>query len=93
MADHLGKSLQMVCNANISHPSGDPVASAFGFGKSNITSGVSETEMYEVQPSAATVLKNGGPANNWEVQAILFCNGMCFHATGRPYLFCTFKQK
>jgi type IV secretory pathway TraG/TraD family ATPase VirD4 len=93
MSDHLGKSLQMVCNANISHPSGDLVASALGFGQSNITSGVSEIEMYEVQPSAATALKNGGPANNWEVDAILVCNGMCFHATSRPYLFCTFKQK
>ena len=93
MADHIGRSVQMVCNANISHPSRNAVASAFGFGQSNITSGVSEIYEYEVQPSVATALKNGGPANHWEVQAILFCNGMCFHATGRPYLFCTFKQK
>jgi hypothetical protein len=93
MSDHIGRSLQMVCNANISHPNQKPVASAFGFGQSNITSGVSEIYEYEVQPAEATTLRNGGPTNNYEVDAIVFCNGMCFHATGRPYLFCKFKQK
>jgi hypothetical protein len=93
MADHIGRSLQMVCNANISHPPGGTSSSVLGFGQSNITSGVSEIYEYEVQPSVATSLRNGGPANRWQVEAIVFCSGMCFHATGRPYLFCTFRQK
>lgn len=93
MADHIGRAPQFVCNANISHAWCDPVTSVLGLGQSNITSGVSEIYEYEVQPTAAMTLRNGGPANKWEVDAIVCCNGLCFHATGRPYLFCTFKQR
>jgi hypothetical protein len=93
MADHIGKARQLLCNSSISHSGHGPISSAFGYSRANTNSGVSEVYEYEVQPSAATELRNGGPANKWEVDAIVCCNGMCFHATGRPYLFCTFKQK
>jgi hypothetical protein len=93
MADHVGRDRQLLCNSSISQPWDNSISSALGFTRSNINSGVSEVYEYEVQPSAATELRNGGPANRWEVDAIVCCSGMCFHATGRPYLFCIFKQK
>ncbi len=93
MADHIGRSLQMVCNSNISHPGASAFGSPSWRGQSNITSGVSEIYEYEVNPSEAMTLRNGGPANKWEVHGIVCINGVCFHATGRPYQFCTFKQK
>lgn len=93
MADHIGRDLQVLCNSSISHPGGGPFSSALGYSHATVNSGVTETYEYLVQPSAATELRNGGPSNQWEVDAIVCCNGVCFHATGKPYLFCTFKQK
>ena len=93
MADHIGRDLQVLCNSTISHPGGGPFSVALGYSHATVNSGVTETFEYLVQPSAATELRNGGPANAWEVDAIVCINGVCFHATGKPYLFCTFKQK
>jgi len=93
MAEHVGKSLQTLCNANISHNGGGPLSSSLGLRQSNVTSGVSESYEYEIQPAEALTWRVGGPGNRWEVQTLVCCNGVCFYATGRPYLLCTFKQK
>jgi hypothetical protein len=93
MADHIGRDRQLVCNSSMSQPSGNPFASALGLGQSNVNSGVSEVFEYLVPPLEATTLRNGGPAHNWEVDAIVARNGMCFRTTGHNFLFCTFKQK
>jgi TraM recognition site of TraD and TraG len=93
MAEQIGRSLQTVCNSNISHQSPNLISSGMGFSPTNITSGVSQLYEWEVQPGTATTLRTGGPANHYEVEAIVFSSGMCFAATGRPYLFATFKQK
>jgi type IV secretory pathway TraG/TraD family ATPase VirD4 len=93
MSEQIGRSLQLVCNSNISHQSSSLLSSGMGFSPANITAGVSQIYEYEIQPATATTLRTGGPANRWEVDAIVFGAGMCFHATGRPYLFATFRQK
>jgi len=93
MSEQIGRSLQLVCNSNISHQSSGLIATGIGASPTNVTSGVSQIYEYEIQPSVATTLRTGGPANNWEVDAIVFSAGLCAHATGRPFLFATFKQK
>ena len=93
MAEQIGRSLQLVCNSNISHQSANLMSSGMGFSPTNITSGVSQVYEYAIQPATATTLRTGGPANRGVVDAIVFSSGMCFAATGQPYLFATFKQK
>jgi hypothetical protein len=93
MASMIGRSRQLVCSSNISRDPTDPISSSLGIGTSHNSSGVSEIFEFEVQPSACTTLRTGGPANHWLVDSIIFSNGSCFNATGRPYLFCTFSQK
>jgi type IV secretory pathway TraG/TraD family ATPase VirD4 len=93
MADLIGKARMHLANASSSRDPSDGVTAALGIGASRTTAGVSEVFEYLVQPSAATKLRTGGPANAWLVDSIIVRSGSCFHATGRPYLFCTFSQK
>lgn len=93
MAEMIGRSRQLVANCSTSEPPTDSFSAALGIGPAHTTSGVSEIFEYEVQPSVCTTFRTGGAANRWLVDALVFCNGACFHATGRPYLFCTFSQK
>jgi hypothetical protein len=93
MAKTIGRTRQLVASANTSHEPTDSVSAMFGIGPSRTSSGVSEIFEFEVQPSVCTKFRTGGPANRWLVDSIIFSNGSCFHATGRPYLFCTFSQR
>jgi hypothetical protein len=93
MAKTIGRTRVLVASANTSHDPTDSMSAMFGIGPSRTTSGVSEVFEYEVPPSICTAFRTGGPANRWLVDSIIFSNGSCFHATGRPYLFCTFSQK
>lgn len=93
MANTIGRSRQIVANSTVSHDSSDSVSAALGIGQSHSSSGVSEVFDFEVPASICSTLRTGGPANRWLVDSIIFSSGACFHATGRPYLFCTFTQK
>jgi hypothetical protein len=93
MASMIGRSRQLVCNSNSSGDPTDPISASLGIGTSHNSSGVSEVFEFEVQPSVCTTLRTGGPGNHWLVDSIIFSNGSCFKATGRPYLFRTFSQK
>jgi type IV secretory pathway TraG/TraD family ATPase VirD4 len=93
MAEVIGRKRVLVASANTSHDPTDSVSAMFGIGPCRTSSGVSEVFEFEVQPSICTTFRTGGPANRWLVDSIIFSNGSCFHATGRPYLFCTFSQK
>ena len=47
---------------------------------------------YDVQPRKFTTLKNGGPGNQYQVEAILTRAGQQFRATGQRWLKVTFDQ-
>lgn len=55
------------------------------------SAGMSEAYEFEVQPSAFTTLRQGGPPD-WLVDAIVVQGGRRFHATGRPWLPVTIRQ-
>ena len=55
-------------------------------------SGLSESVQYKVLPSEFTTLRKGGPANNLEVDGVLFEGGRIWKATGDTYLPTIFKQ-
>ena len=93
MAKTIGRSRQFMASASTSRDPMDSVSAMFGIGPSRTSSSVNEIFEFEVQPSVCTKFRTGGPANRWLVDSIIFSNGSCFHATGRPYLFCTFSQK
>jgi type IV secretory pathway TraG/TraD family ATPase VirD4 len=93
MAETIGQTRVLVASANTSHDPTDSVSAMFGIGPSRTSSGVSEVFQYEVQPSVCMKFRAGGPANKFLVDSIIVSGNSCFHATGRPYLFCTFSQK
>ncbi len=61
-------------------------------GDSSHGSGLSESVQYKVLPSEFTTLRKGGPANNLEVDGVLFEGGRIWQATGDTYLPTIFKQ-
>ena len=51
-----------------------------------------EVLTHKVQPAEFTTLRRGGPANNMEVDAIVFQGGRIWKATGETYLRTVFRQ-
>ncbi|MEM7127013.1 MAG: TraM recognition domain-containing protein [Chloroflexota bacterium] len=60
---------------------------------SGTNAGASEGIHPKLLPSAFTTLRQGGLANDWEVDAIVFQSGRVWEATGDTYLPVVFKQK
>jgi TraM recognition site of TraD and TraG len=93
----IGRSRQFRASGNSSRQStgGWPIA----FGIESLTepvstsAGFSEVWDVEVQPSAFTQLRTGGPANGWTIDGILFQNGRRFQASGRNWLPVSFSQR
>jgi hypothetical protein len=57
------------------------------------SSGGSQTLDYQIEPSAfARMLRTGGPANNFIVDAVWLQAGRRFNASGQPWLFTSFRQ-
>jgi hypothetical protein len=96
-ASLIGRSRQFLANGNTSRSgdSGWPLSLGIeALSQPTTTSaGFSEAWEYEVQPAAFTRLKTGGPANGWEVEAVLFQNGKRFQGTGKTWMPVTFKQR
>jgi hypothetical protein len=63
----------------------------------NLNSGLSRSEQrrYFVEPAAFTTLRNGGPQNNFQVEAIIYSAGHQFQHGNEnlPYIKLTFNQK
>jgi TraM recognition site of TraD and TraG len=60
----------------------------------NTTGGGSESVGRKVLPSEFTMLKKGGPQNNFITETILYQTGAAFHANnGEPWLRVNFKQQ
>ncbi|MEZ4682071.1 MAG: type IV secretory system conjugative DNA transfer family protein [Caldilineaceae bacterium] len=55
-------------------------------------SGGSESVQYKVLPSEFTTLRKGGPANNLQVDAVIFQGGRVWNASGDTYLRTIFTQ-
>src|SRR5262249_32292034 len=89
-ANLIGRSRQIMMNGNTSYQADEAVSTLInlpGFrGGAQTTSGFSEAYEYEVQPSVFTRLRTGGPANGWNVDAIVFQNGRVFKTTGKTWM-------
>lgn len=67
-------------------------ASAAESSHNSQSSGGGEVVQYKVLPQVFTGLRKGGPANNLEVDAIVYQGGRVFKATGENYIKVVFKQ-
>lgn len=92
-AESIGRVRVLMANSNTTRQQVDGFSDALGIGNVQTSTGVSEIYEFEIQPALFPSLATGGPDNRWLVEAIVFRSGMCFQATGRPYLLCTFSQK
>lgn len=93
----IGKSRQFRASGNSSRQSSGGWPLALGIEALtepvNTSAGFSEIWDVEVQPSAFTQLRTGGPANGWTIDGILFQNGRRFRASGRNWLPVSFRQR
>lgn len=88
-----GRTRQHFVNGSASQSDQEWFAEALGMGGGGQSSGgFSESYEFDVQPSAFSDLRTGGPESGWEVDAIVFRNGKRFAANGRMWLPVTFKQ-
>jgi hypothetical protein len=85
----LGERWLYVTGTSIgSSESGDKPGSSSGVNRS-------EQKRYFVEPSLFTILKRGGPAHNFQVEAIVYNGGHRFPngSESLPYKFLTFNQR
>jgi hypothetical protein len=90
----IGRTRQCFANGTNSSQSADWMGQAVGLGSGGQTSsGFSEAFEFEVQPSAFTELRAGGPENEMMVDGIVFQNGRKFAGTKRPWMRAAFRQE
>lgn len=92
-ANIIGKKLQFMANGG-TNTSGNWAMNAVGLGeRSTAHAGFSEVRDYDCPPAIYPTLKTGGPANNFECQAIVTTGGRTFSDTGSIWRPVTFSQK
>lgn len=92
-ATMIGRSKQLLLNSSHSYSQADWTSTVLGLplpGRG--TAGLSEAWEFELQPSAFSLLRTGGPDNGMLVDAVVYEDGRRFAATGRNYLHTTFAQ-
>jgi hypothetical protein len=89
----IGKSRQFFYNASSGRQSEDVYSSLFGGGGGQSSGGVSEQLDYDVPPSTFLQMRNGGPANDFTVDGLLFSPVMRFGREGKNYLPVSFRQR
>jgi hypothetical protein len=90
----IGRSRQFLANSSSSYE--EPSLFSILTGErsySNHSGGVSETVDFEVQPRVFTTLRKGGPANQWDVDGIVFQGGRRFQASKKTWLRTAFSQR
>lgn len=93
-ATQIGRTKQLFMNMGRSTGDQDWFSNVTGMGhQSQNSSGMSEQMDFEVQPSAFTTLRTGGPAHGGLIDAIVYQSGRRFNATGRTWLPVTFRQR
>jgi hypothetical protein len=93
-ASIIGRSRQYFCNSSNSYDPGNWLSSMTGLrGMPHTNTGVTETIEFEVQPRAFTTLRKGGPANRWQVDAVVFQNGRRFARSGKTWMKVSFSQR
>jgi hypothetical protein len=82
-------------SSNVKQTGGSLTADTTTAIDSNESQGFSVSEQlgYQVLPQEFTTLRPGGPANGFEVDAIVFKPGRVWNATGTNYMHVTFKQQ
>ncbi len=81
----IGQSYQTLYNFNSSQNGKQPGSSMSGGG--------SQSLQYKILPAQFTTLRTGGPANNLQVDGIVFQGGRVFRATGDTFLKAVFSQR
>lgn len=66
---------------------------SFSTGPGGASTTVSQSPEYQVDPYEFTVLRKGGPENDYEVDAIVFQGGRIWERSNRTYLKTTFRQR
>jgi hypothetical protein len=91
----VGRTRQLFANGGSTMP--QHIAATFGFPElaspGQSSAGFSESYEYELQPSAFSTLRTGGPMNGWKVDTIVHQSGRTFRETNRAWLPVTFKQR
>lgn len=90
-AELIGRSKQYLVNCNNSQQQPEWFELFPQDRGRQVSTGVSETYEWEVQPSRFATLRKGGPPH-WQVEAILYQGGRRFRSTNRPWLPLTFNQ-
>jgi len=95
-ADLLGERYIKITSTNVGR-SGQPGSDGMisdASGQAGIQR--SEQRRYFIEPSRFTTLKRGGPANEFQVEAVAYCGGKLFSqgaAEPLPYKLLTFRQR
>jgi len=89
----IGRTRHFMASGNTSTPE-NWVSRAMGFREEGTsTAGFSETMDLEVEPSAFTRLRTGGPEHGWCVDGIVVQSGKVFRDTGKIWRLATFAQR
>jgi hypothetical protein len=96
-AKAIGRTRQFMANGSTSYTPEAQQAASIGMpwlgGGGNVTGGFSEVYEYDVQPSVFSTLRTGGPANQWEVEGLVFQGGKMFRQNRKTWLPVRFKQR
>lgn len=96
MADSIGKII-VSRKSDSQSWNWSPGSEGMGFllGNRSLSESFSDSEQldYEVQPRAMSTLRNGGPHNNWMIDAIMTSQGRQFKSSGKRYLLVQFDQR
>ena len=90
MAELLGEQWVAITGTNVGHSSGGTLDDPTNHTSAGVNR--SEQRRFLVEPSAFTVLKRGGPACQFIVEAICYKGGHIFR-NGQPFKFLTFSQR
>ena len=93
VADLIGRRRQLLHSGSVSFQPPAPTADWFGRAEGATSGGYSEHFEYAVQPNEFGGLRTGGPANGFQVDALVWRGGRPFAATGRSYLWTRFDQR
>jgi hypothetical protein len=81
-------------SSNMSQSGGSPVDTVSTVNYSdNSGASVSEQLGFQVLPQEFTTFRQGGPANGFEVDALVFKPGRVWRATGKNYIRVSFRQR
>lgn len=92
-ASMIGRTRQYFINGNRSQQDCNWLSLVGLSGPAQASAGFSEQMEFDCDPRRFTLLRSGGPAHQWQVDAIVFQGGRQFAASGKSWLPVTFRQE